>query len=179
MIDKRIIIILLIAAAFAGVFMAKGNRQRVNTKIDLNTDAVSLDCGKRHIVGVKEQLGKRAFLVNNGFIDPSSLPCFVIIPMEKVHELEKRYGDFIHCGSPGEQAGKNSLYRICLITDNRAVKEKINRLMEKRLNSPVMEISACKLKISGNTYDGKRYVSFEKEEYFLVDDLVILQERYR
>jgi len=93
--------------------------------------------------------------------------------MERVKELEQRYSDFLHCGSPGETAAKNSIYSIILITADSNVEKEIKAVIKERLSSPVIEIDGSRIDIKDHTYKGIKYPQFEREEHFLVNSVKI------
>ncbi len=175
----RWMIVLAFAVAFAVAF--ENFLPTYPQKITINGNEATIKFGRHYIVAQGENESYYSFLVNNGFYHSSRLPGFFVISMERVKELKSQYGDFVHCGSAGAEAGKESLYLIYLIPFNSEADKKIKGIMKERLNSPVIKITGHKLFIKEHTLRGKTYYSDYpgNEEFYLVKDVVITQRNFQ
>lgn len=174
-ITQVLIFIAIISVAVA--FFIFSDQRKVS--IDGNTVVIQFKANS--IKAVMENKRTISFLVNNAFSNNVRVPSFFVIPMEKARSLKRQYGDFVHCGSPGAQAGMESLETICLLPLNRTVERKIKKVMKERYNLPVIEIAGCKLQVMKHKYFSKRHFSRSPggETYYLIEDVNVIQLHYQ
>ena len=151
-------------------------------EICTNGSYVTINYGAHYINAEMEAEDSPSFLVNNGYFTPSHIAFFFVIPMETAYQLKKQYGDFVHCNSPGAEAGKASLYTIFLVPSDTSVEKKIRGVMKHMMGLPVVMITGHKLNIKEHKMDGRKYFPFDpsgREEFYLTKDIKIMQENYR
>jgi hypothetical protein len=170
--------VILIVMILAGAVYFIVNTQR---KITLEGNNAAIDFKGNSIKALMGHKGSFSFLVNNAFSNAVSVPSFFVIPMETAKSLKRQYGDFVHCNSPGAQAGMESLETLCLIPLNKTVERKIRNVMKEKYNLPVIEITGCKLEIMKHKYFSKRHFSHAPggETYYLIEDVNITQLHYQ
>ncbi len=176
--DRRTLIgLVLIALVFtAGVTFFKSPKE-----ILIDGQEVTIKYGRHYIEAVMQPESTASFLVNNAFYDRSRIAGFFVIPMPRVRELKQQYGDFLHCNSPGAEAGKASLCSAYLFPLDSETGHKIKDVMKHRLNSPVIKITGNKLDIREHKFGTAKYYGFGShgEYYYLISDIVITQQNYR
>ncbi len=170
--------IILIVIILAGVVYYLLNTQR---KVSIDGNTVVVQFKGNSIKALMEKKCSLSFLVNNAFSNDVSIPSFFVIPLETAKSLKRQYGDFVHCGSPGAQAGMDSLETLCLVPLNKTVERKIRNVMKEKYNLPVIEITGCKLEIMKHKYFSKRHFSHAPggETYYLIEDVNITQLHYQ
>lgn len=149
---KYLAIVLLVAWSIGlrvGYSMA-GNITDSASQISVNT-------GKLHVVMEKGSEYSDSYLVVGGsgghdsYFDGS----YGMIPMAKVSELTKRYGNFLRCNNPGANEGKQSAQSCVFIAADKQAKKQMEALdniitsgvSKGNPQYPVIKISAVKLRV--------------------------------
>ena len=175
--DRQTLIGLVLIAS---VFTAAAVFFKSPKEIVIDGREVTIKYGRHSIEALMQPESTDSFLVNNAFYNRSRMAGFFVIPMSRVKELKQQYGDFIHCDSPGAQAGKESVYSVFLFPLSPEVERKIKNVMKYRLNSPVIQITGNKLDVKAHTFGGGSYYGAfpQGEYYYLISDIAIIQQRY-
>jgi len=181
--------IIILTAIFLAVFVIVIPRvfHKDVKNIQISGDRVSMTLGKSNISAELATKSSASFLINSGKMSSLNTGEFAVIPMEQVRYLEQKYTDFIHCDSPGEEEGKNSLINVGLIAKTSTAEMKmrdVEKLVEKG-NLVVVEIYGSELKnIQGLKREISSYGIFVVEKvspniYYLIDDIKIIKEKYQ
>jgi hypothetical protein len=124
-----------------------------------------------------------SFFSNGGQMDSLNTGSFGVIPMDKVKYLEKKYTDFIHCGSPGESEAKSIEYNIAVFPGNPAAEDAMGKISDllKKGNLVVFELKGAKMENFQASKAGKTFPvkMSSKLVFYLVDDAQIVQENYQ
>jgi hypothetical protein len=174
---KTIVVAVILVFVFAVVIIFF----RSPKEIAINGSDVIVKYGRHFINARMQSESSESFLVNNAFYDRWRMAGFFVIPMERANQLKQQYGDFLHCDSPGAQAGKDSLCTIFLLPLNSEAEQKIKGVMKYRLDLPVIKITGNKLDIINHKFGEGQYYSNNPnaEYYYLIRDIQITQENYR
>ena len=179
---NKIIILIVITVVVIIAFKAAKDKLTVSKTIDINGAYVTMRYGDTFIRAKMAPETIESFWVNNGFEGKRSDGWFLVIPMDEAKSLKAKYGDFVHCDSPGAYTAQNSLQMLVLFTNDPHVREKIERIIKVALNSPIIEIKGSKLEIEEHLVKNEKYAQFDvsrPESYYLITDIRVTQEHYQ
>jgi hypothetical protein len=184
--NKKLKWIIIAVLLFVGFKITQGARP-IAKSMSVKGDQVTISYKDDVVFKANRQPAMtERFLVNNDLEDRRSDGGLFVIPLARAEALKAQYGDFMHCDSPGASAGKESLQRVLLITDDPQVREKIKKVSEKAENSPIVEIKGSRLDIVEQQVKGRGYEEVEivlggsppPKIYYLIDDIRIVRENY-
>ena len=175
--DRKALVTIVIILSIWGfrLFFFKSPKE-----ITIDGNNVTIKYGKHYIGAHQQSESTASFLVNNAFYN-ENMAGFFVIPLERAEALKRQYGDFVHCNSPGAEAGKQSLCTVFLLPLNTATEQKIKGVMKYKMDLPVIKITGNKLDIREHKFEGIEYGSSAPggESYYLISDIGITQEHYR
>ena len=187
----RILLIIIFFTIFG--FKAIRDAIPISKSIEIINDSVTIRYGNSLIKAKMKPEATEGFWVNNQFEDRGSDGWFWVIPLEQAKALKASYGDFVHCGSPGASAARESLQLLRVFTADPKVREKIKEViksMKSSKESGGIEIKGSKLEIEEHLIGTKKHLqSYQNkpenfiyigplEIYYLIKDIFISQERF-
>lgn len=175
--DKKAVIkgIILVTFFVIGITFFKSPKE-----ITIDGNTVTVKYGKHSMSALTQPESTASFLVNNAFYT-QNMAGFFVIPLERAQALKRQYGDFMHCNSPGAEAGKQSICTFFFLPLTKDVEQQIKGVMKYKLDSPVIKVTGQRLDIKEHKYGGVDYYGGAPggESYYLISDIEITQEHYR
>jgi len=179
-----VVVLLSITSLLLMVVLTTPKRDAKNIQIAGNRASMVLD--NRTITGQLTEEYTPAIMINSGTMTSLNTGNFAIISMTQVAELEKKYQkNFIYCLGDGVEEAKAAIRSITLIAQNQEAEKKLAGLMPlvKKGNLVVIEIKGHGLtNVTGVENGGshRRVVySGEAGNFFLLDDIAIIKEKYQ